>query len=162
MATSHERALAAEWLIVMVMETGDALAKHGKQGKRFLPQPSRYFATMVAYLMLAGVALFGEKAGKVAAALGALVALTIVMAPPTIRRKVGPTNEPLLVSFLGYLSKMMATPPGTIREPLHVLGPLPKKSSTGAVNYTTQTDVHKPLPYGAGYPYRHQQPQGGR
>lgn len=127
MASTHERALAAEWLIVMIVETGDAFAKHGKEGKRFLPQPSRYFATMVGYLILAGVALFGEKAARVASALGALVALTIVMAPPTIRKKVGPTNEPLLVSFLGYLSAMMARPHKPTTEPLVTIATSPSR-----------------------------------
>lgn len=125
MASVHERALAAEWLAVMVIETGDALAKHGKQGNRFLPQPSRYFATMVAYLLLAGAALFGDKAARVASALGALVALTIVMAPPTVKKAVGPTNEPLIVSFLGYLSAMFTNPPQTLSEPLTTIGTSP-------------------------------------
>lgn len=164
MASAHERALAAEWLAVMIIETGDALAKHGKQGKRFLPQPSRYFATMVAYLLLAGVALFGDKAARVASALGALVALTIVMAPPTIRKKVGPTNEPLFVSFFGYLASMFTNPPVTVKEPLAHPGQVPTSMTfTGTkVPYTTRFNRSSlpPAPQ-PGQPFRSQQQQGG-
>ena len=164
MATTHEKALAAEWLAVMVIETGDAFARHGKKGQRFLPQPQRYFATMVAYLLLAGVALFGPRAGKVASALGALVALTILMAPPTIKKAVGPTNEPLIVSFLGYLAKMFTNPPITVREPLAHPGQVPTSMTfTGTkVPYTTRFNRSSlpPAPQ-PGQPFRPQQQQGG-
>lgn len=69
---------------------------------------------MVVYLILAGMAAFGDRLGRVASALGGLVALTIVLAPPHPTKKVGPTNEPLIVSFFGWLAEMMTNPPRTI------------------------------------------------
>ena len=146
MAATHEKALAAEWLAVLLVETGDAFAAHGEKGhKGFLPQPSRYFATMVAYLLLAGAALFGEKAGKVASALGALVALTILMAPPTVKKPVSKTNQPLIISFFGYLASMFTNPPTTLKETYNA-GGVPKTSTVGGVKikYTTQTDRVQP------------------
>lgn len=121
MATAAERTLAVEWLAVMLVETGDALA-HPKQrytsaARRKitgLPYPSRYFATMVVYLMLAAGAAFSERFGKVMTALGGLVALTIVLAPPTIKAPISKTNEPLIVSFFGWLASIYQSPPTTI------------------------------------------------
>ena len=70
MATAGEKTLAIEWLVVMLIETGDNIAKARATGKASRwPSPQRYFATMVVYLMLAGAAAFGQGAAKVAASL---------------------------------------------------------------------------------------------
>lgn len=146
MATASERTLAAEWLAVMFIETGDALAK--ASGKKFsLPQPQRYVATMVAYLILAGMAAFSERLGRVATALGGLVALTIVLAPPRPTQPVGPGNEPLIVSFFGWLAEMMSNPPQTISEPV-AYAKQPVKVT--GVNYTTRGQSVPPAPSSTG------------
>lgn len=138
MASAAERQLALEWLGVLVVETGDALYHSSK--KRFaLPQPKRYFATMVAYLILAGVALFGERAGRVAAALGGLVALTILLAPATVRQPVSATNPVLLVSFFKWLTEMFENPPKTISQPIAYAGEPPPAPARQPISKSTPT-----------------------
>lgn len=121
MASQYERLLAVEWIAVFAIETGDALYS-SKEKKFSLPQPQRYFATMIAYLMLAGLALFGEGAAKVAAALGGVAALTIVLAPATPAKPVSKTNPSIIVNFFGWLAAMYTTPPKTIGSPTPTTG----------------------------------------
>jgi hypothetical protein len=107
MPSAHERTLAAEWIVVVLVQTGDALAggPQGPLGGPKLPNPARYFAAMIAYLMLAGLALFGDKAGKLAASLGGVAALAILIAPST------PGGKPLIMRFLSYLNSMLVAGP---------------------------------------------------
>jgi hypothetical protein len=100
--SNHERILAAEWLAVMGTQTLNALAS--SQSGFALPDPSRYFATMVVYLMLAAVAMFGEKPGHLAAAFGGVAALAIAAAP-------GKNGKSPVVGALGYFSKLMKSGP---------------------------------------------------
>lgn len=104
--SNHERVLAAEWLVVMAIETLDALSGAGG-GKFKLPNPSRYFATMVVYLMLAGAAMFGENAGRLAAAFGGVAALTITLIPVK--------GQAPIIGALNYFDQLMGgTPTQTI------------------------------------------------
>lgn len=99
MAGSHwERILAAEWLVVFGTETLDALSG-ADSGKFALPDPSRYFATMVVFLMLAAGAMFGDKAGKLAAAMGGVAGLAILMAP-------GKNGKSPVLGALAYFDKL--------------------------------------------------------
>jgi hypothetical protein len=96
----HERILAAEMVAVMGIETADAL--YSSTGGSFaLPSPSQYFATMVVYAMLAGVAMFGEKPGRLAGAFGGVAALAILLAP----RKGG--KPPFIIGALDYFNSLM-------------------------------------------------------
>jgi hypothetical protein len=108
--SSHERILAAEMLVVMGVETADALSG-ASSGSFTLPDPSRYFATLIAYGVLAGVAMFGEKAGKLASALGGVAALAILMAPAKS------TGKPLVLSVITYFDQIITGgtqgPPGS-------------------------------------------------
>jgi hypothetical protein len=108
--SNHERILAAEWLAVMSVQTLNALAASSSSGFG-LPDPSRYFATMVVYLMLAAVAMFGDKPGQLAAAFGGVAALTIVAAPG----KNG-TKKPIL-GALDYFAKLEANGPNVPNGP---------------------------------------------
>lgn len=156
MASAAERTLAMEWLGVLVVETGDALY-HSSKKKFTLPSPQRYFATMVAYLILAGVALFGEKAGRVAAALGGLVALTILLAPATIGKPVNATTNPvLLVSFFKWLTEMFENPPTTISQPVAYAGQVQGLKDTTTKGITPATGL-APLTTKAGAGFRNQQ-----
>src|SRR5580692_416660 len=110
MAVSQgERLIGVEWIVVVLMMTGDALAggPQGQLGGAKLPSPSRYFGAMIAYLMLAGVALFGEGAAKVASRLGGVAMLAIMLAPPNIGQPIGPGNRPLLLRFLNLLNSYL-------------------------------------------------------
>lgn len=116
--TVHEKALAAEWLAVILIEVGDSFNQaktttttQSGSSRLKLPPPSRFMATMFVYLMLAAAALFGENPGKVAAGLGGLVALTLVLAPPHPKTKIGPGNQPPVVSFFQWIDKMLKDPP---------------------------------------------------
>lgn len=102
-----ERVLAAEWIVVVLVQTGDALASpnRGSLGGPKLPNPSRYFASMIAYLFLAGLALFGRGPAKIAGAIGGVAALAILLAPST------KGGKPLIVSFLSYLNAIMVSGP---------------------------------------------------
>jgi hypothetical protein len=108
--TPGERLIAAEWLAVMVVQTGDAFGESNND-QFTLPEPSRYWASIAAYLMLAGLALFGEGPARLAGALGGVAALAILLAPPQIGEPISSTNQPLIVRFFGYLAKMYQTGP---------------------------------------------------
>ena len=98
--TVHERVLAAEMVTVMAIETADAL--YGTSGGQFsLPSPSQYFATMIVYGMLAAVAMFGEKPGRLAGAFGGVAALAILLAPG----KNG--KPPVVIGALDYFNSIM-------------------------------------------------------
>jgi hypothetical protein len=101
-----ERLVAIEWLTIVFVMTGDALAssQRGPQGGPKLPQPARYFAAMVAYLMLAGLSAFGPNAAKLASRLGGLAALAFLLAPPNPTQAIGPGNRPLIMRFLAWLN----------------------------------------------------------
>jgi len=110
MAVSQgERLLGVEWIIVVLMMTGDSLAggAQGQLGGGKLPQPSRYFGAMIAYLMLAGLALFGPGAAKIAGRLGGVAALAIILAPPDLSKPIGPGNRPLVMRFLNLLNSYL-------------------------------------------------------
>ena len=118
MASTHgEKLLAAEWLGVVALLTGDALGQSSGGSKITLPQPSRYFASMVVYLMLAALAAAGEKTARLAGALGGVALLTIALAPSDITKPPGPGNRPLVIRFLAWLSAVMSksnNPTGSI------------------------------------------------
>lgn len=118
-----ERILAAEWLVVFSTETFDALSGAGN-GKFSLPDPSRYFATMVVFLMLSAAAMFGDKAGKLAAAMGGVAGLTILMAP-------GKNGKSPVVGALAYFDKMMGGGPS---GPINPATGLPWPQGTPATN----------------------------
>lgn len=99
--SSYEKVLAAEWLAVMAIETGDALAKSGGKSTLSLPNPAQYMATMIVFLSLAGVAMFGEHAGKLAAAFGGVAAIAILLVP------MGKGKNSPLVGFLAYVNALM-------------------------------------------------------
>lgn len=99
--SSYEKVLAAEWLAVMAIETGDALAKSGGKSTLSLPNPAQYMATMIVFLSLAGVAMFGEHAGKLAAAFGGVAAIAILLVP------IGKGKNSPLVGFLAYVNALM-------------------------------------------------------
>jgi hypothetical protein len=99
--SAGERLLAAEWVLVTVVQTGDALAE---QSGPTLPNPGRYFATMIAFLFLAGLALFGPNASKFAGRFGALVTLVVFLAPSDATKPPGPGNRPLILRFLRWLA----------------------------------------------------------
>lgn len=101
MASNYEKLIGAEWLAVMMIETGDALGTSGPSGKFNLPSPSRYFATMIVYLGLAGAAMFGDRIARGAAMFGGVAALAIAMAP---NKKGG---KPVILSFIDYLTQMI-------------------------------------------------------
>jgi hypothetical protein len=98
--STHERILAAEWLAVMAVETLDALSG-ADTGSFALPDPSRYFATMVVFLMLAAAAMFGEQPGKLAAAFGGVAGLAIILSP-------GKEKQAPVVGMLNYFDKLLA------------------------------------------------------
>jgi len=104
--SNYERILAAEWLVVMATETLDALGQ-STETQFTLPTPSVYFATMVVYLMLAAVAMFGERPGRLAAAFGGVAGLAILIAP-TSKGKRAP-----VVGALAYFAQLMKSGPNT-------------------------------------------------
>jgi len=129
MASSWEKVLGAEWLSVMVVQTGDALA--GSQSGFSLPNPSRYFAAMIVYFSLAAVAMFGEKPAKFAAAFGGLAALGMLLAPS----KAG--GKPVIMSFLDYVTGLMVNPPTNLDSQGNVVpGDIinPKSKTPGLTN----------------------------
>ena len=102
-------------------------------------------------LMVAAAALFGEAPGKVAAGLGGLVALTLVLVPPNPKALPGKGNEPAIVSFFQWLDKMMKDPP---KSPPSITThwatrPAPTRSTPGT--YTPQTGKSTPK-RAPGYP----------
>ena len=145
--SNYERILAAEWLVVMATETLDALSQ-ASETQFALPTPSVYFATMVVYLMLAAVAMFGERPGRLAAAFGGVAGLAILLAP-TSKGKRSP-----VVGALGYFAQLMksgpnmagpagapppAGSPAAAQSDINKLGAFPGQPVVGAVagNVTT-------------------------
>ncbi len=102
----QERVLAAELLVVMGVQTADALSG-AYTGKFQFPNPSRYFASIVVYLMLAAAAMFGEKPARLAATFGGVAALTILLAP-TKRSVEAGKPEAVAVSAIGYLAQLVS------------------------------------------------------
>jgi hypothetical protein len=110
MASGYERILGAEVIVVMGVETADALFASSGKDKFKLPDPSVYFATLVAYMVLAGVAMFGEKAGRLAASLGGVVGLAILLTPTAASKQAG-KPQPLAISLLDYFNSLIASGP---------------------------------------------------
>lgn len=119
MASNYEKVLAAEWLVVMGVETADAFG-NSRGDRLVLPSPSRYFATMVVFLALAGVAMFGESPAKLAAAFGGVAGLTILLTPVGgASLAPGAKNAPLkpgakvgqapVIGALKYISGLMSS-----------------------------------------------------
>lgn len=107
MAGSHyEKILAAEWLAIMGIETADALG-NSSSGKLTLPSPSRYFATMLVFFALAAAAMFGDKAGKLAAAFGGVAMIGMSLAPSK------PGGTPVVLSAINYFTEMINNPPSS-------------------------------------------------
>jgi len=136
-ATSQgERALGIELVIVLLVQIGDAIitGEQGSLGGPKLPRPSRFFATMIAFLFLSGLAAFGQGAAKFAARFGALVTLVILLAPADPTQKAGPGNRPLIMRFLNLLNSYMIA--GPISQPgqtsVQVL--TPAQQAAGGVN----------------------------
>jgi hypothetical protein len=125
MPSGHERVIAAELVTVMGVETLDALVASGGKSTFSLPDPSVYFATLVVYLMLSGLALFGDRYGKLAAAFGGVAAAGILMTP-TARSKQEGKPKPLVMSMITYFDSIISggteqapiTPPAKISEKL--------------------------------------------
>lgn len=99
--SQYEKVIAAEWLVVMAVQTADALNNSAGGSKLKLPQPARYVATMLVYLSLAAVAMFGDRPGKLAAAFGGVAAIGIVVMP-------GPGGkQPPILAMLGYVNNLV-------------------------------------------------------
>jgi hypothetical protein len=96
----EERVIAAELLVVMGVTTADALSG-ASTGKFSLPDPSRYFATVIVFTMLAAAAMFGPKSGRLAAQFGGVASLAILIAPTK------KTGKPLILSALTYFNQLM-------------------------------------------------------
>lgn len=116
--SSGERLIGVEWVLITMLQAGDAIASGGQKNAEGvtspkLPSPSRFFAAMIAYLMLAGVALFGPNAAKVASRLGALAALAMMLAPPDLSKPIGQGNRPLIMRFLNLLNSYLIAGPIT-------------------------------------------------
>lgn len=105
MPAAGEKLLAAELMVVLGVETMDALSG-ANTGTFSLPNPSQYFATLVVFLVLSGVAAFGEKPARLASAFGGLAALTILMAPTKASKAAG-HPEPLILSAFDYLTQII-------------------------------------------------------
>lgn len=137
--SKYERVLAAEWLVVMGTETLDALSG-ADTGTFSLPDPSRYFATMVVFLMLAAAAMFGERPGKLAAAFGGVAGLAILLSP-------GKNNQPPVIGALNYFDKLMsAGPAGSPSAPGEGNVPAgPLNTSVPATSTTPGFDVAPPV-----------------
>jgi len=154
----YEKILGAEWLVVFFVETADALvgvgtpkwsgetksgvtSPDGSPGFK-LPDPAQYFAMMLVYLMLAAVAMFGDKAGKLAAAFGGVAALAIAISPSKV------TGKPIILSLTTYFNQLLTgntqgqaadvtgLPPGYFNIPATALTPgvsvAPKPAGFGA------------------------------
>lgn len=131
--SSGERLIGVEWVLVTLLQAGDAIASGGQtttnaQGVSTtapkLPSPSRFFAAMIAYLMLAGAAMFGPNAAKVASRLGAVAALAIALAPPVSPKikPIGPGNQPLIIRFLNLLNSYLLA--GAVSQPGQAPAPI--------------------------------------
>ena len=103
--TPHERVLAAEMIVCVGAQTADALSD-AYDGTFALPDPSRYFATVIVFAMLSGAAMFGERAGRLASTFGGVATLAILLAPTKASTKAG-KPEPLAMRVLGYFAQVM-------------------------------------------------------
>ena len=117
----YERLQAAEMLTVMGAETLDSLSG-ASTGSFTLPDPSRYFATVVVFIMLSGVAMFGDKAGKLAAQFGGVAAIGILMTPSKA------TGRAPVAGMLAYFSQVIG---GGVQTP--------QPGSTGGQGFTPIT-----------------------
>jgi hypothetical protein len=104
--SNYERILAAEWLVVMAAETLDSLSGTAGGAPFSLPDPSKYFATMVVFLMLSAVAMFGESAGKLAAAFGGVAGAAILLTPSS-------NGKSPVVGAVTYFGDLFAGGPST-------------------------------------------------
>ena len=118
--TPHERTLAAEMLLCMGAQTADALSD-AYTGTFALPDPSRYFATVIVFAMLSGAAMFGERAGRLAATFGGVATLAILLAPTKASVKAG-TPEPLAMRVLGYFAQVMGGGVQGVKPPVGGIG----------------------------------------
>lgn len=96
MASQGERVLAAEWTVMVLVITGDAIGNGGTP-----PAPSQYVATVVVYAMLAALSMFGSKASRLAGAFGGVAAIAILLAPGKGQSK------PLVVRFFNWVTALM-------------------------------------------------------
>jgi len=99
-------------VLITLLQAGDAIASGGQANadgttSPKLPSPSRFFATMIAFLFLAGLAAFGQGAAKFASRFGGLVVLVLALAPPNAQQPIGPGNRPLIMRFLNLLNSYM-------------------------------------------------------
>ncbi|HMK62032.1 MAG TPA: hypothetical protein VK386_00315 [Acidimicrobiales bacterium] len=114
MASHAEKVLAVELLGFVAIQTGDAFytskaaGTTGQMGGPTLPAPSQYFAGLIVFVMLAGLAATGQKAGRFAAAFGGLVLLYMAVKP---NNSGGPSP---VVGFLRWLASMYQHPPTTV------------------------------------------------
>ncbi len=145
MASTYEKALGAELVVVMAIQTLDALAGDtidpdtGSVEGTTLPDPARYVATVIVFAMLAAVAMFGDKPGKLAAQFGGVAALAIIVAPG-----VGGKTPPI-IGALGWMNQMILGG-GSAQLP----NPAGSSSSSGAG--TTAQNVTNPGPVMSGTP----------
>ena len=139
--SAEERILAGEMLLVMTLETIDALSG-AQSGKVKLPDPSRYLATVADFMSLAAVCLFGPGPAKVAARFGGVVSLAILLAPT--KAKDGTlTGDPIALSAIRYLGQLTgggvlggkpATPTTAAVSPTGVAGTVEGAAIAGADN----------------------------
>ena len=134
--TPHERTLAAEMLLCMGAQTADALSD-AHVGTFALPDPSRYFATVIVFTMLSGAAMFGERAGRLAATFGGVATLAILLAPTKASVKAG-TPEPLAMRVIGYFAQIMGGGVQGVNPPVGGT-PVGVGSAPGQVPSITQT-----------------------
>jgi hypothetical protein len=119
-----------------MMQAGDAIASGGQVDQTTgvtspkLPSPSRFFASIIVFLFLAGLAAFGEGAAKFASRFGALVALVIVLAPPNPSQPIGSGNRPLVIRFLNLLNSYMIA--GAVTQVAQAPQPIAINPATGA------------------------------
>lgn len=113
----YERVLAAEMLVVVGAQTADALS-NSSSGQFKIPDPSRYIATVVVFAALSAVAMFGEKAGRLASTFGGVAALAILLAPTSASKKAG-NPQPLAMSVLNYVNQLIV---GGVQAPAAASG----------------------------------------
>ena len=101
----EERILAGEMLLVMTLETIDALSG-AQSGKVKLPNPARYVSTMAVFLMLAAATMFGPGPAKIAARFGGLATLAILLAPTKNPTTGALTGDPIALSFIKYIGQI--------------------------------------------------------
>ena len=107
-----EKALAAELMVAWTLKAGDSLS----QG--ILPPPVELLGSLLAFGMLAGMALAGEHWAKLAGAFGSVLLLTIAMMPPDPTQLPNTTtNVPLLLRFFKWLSAWTGAAQGASKVP---------------------------------------------